>query len=210
MRAILLGALLAAASACDALTVQAPGPEPEYRPGEAGTVDHALCLLGFTAVPLRRTRATGHHLVEARLNGREGLFVLDTGANLSVIDDDHAARFGLSERGSVRGGGAAIGGAIDARQVGIESLELGGIPVRQRRIVVADLGHLADALAPLAGAPVHGLIGQDVLNEHRAVIDMARPLLYLIEADAEPAPVPPERCSTAAGEEPAANASESS
>ena len=71
MRAILLGVLLAGASACDAATLQAPGPEPEYRPGEAGTVDHALCLLGFTAVPLRRTRATGHHLVEARLNGRE-------------------------------------------------------------------------------------------------------------------------------------------
>ena len=201
MRAILLGALLAAAAACDAATLQAPGPEPEYRPGEAGTVDHALCLLGFTAVPLRRTRTTGHHLVEARLNGREALFVLDTGANLSVVDDDHAAAFGLSRRG-VRGGGAAIGGAIEAQQVGIERLELGGIPVRQRRIVVADLGHLADALRPLAGEPVHGLIGQDVLNEHRAVIDMARPILYLIEADAEPSPVPASRCAAAEDEGP--------
>ena len=49
-------------------------------------------------------------------------------------------------------------------------------------------------MEPLAGGAVHGLIGQDVLNEHRAVIDVARPLLYLIEADEEPEPVPARRC----------------
>jgi hypothetical protein len=66
--------------------------------------------------------------------------------------------------------------------------------VRQRRIVLADLGPLGDAMAPLAGGAVHGLIGQDVLKEHRAVIDVERPLLYLIEADRDPAPVAAERC----------------
>lgn len=206
MRPILLGALLAAASACDPAAV---APPPDYRPEEAGTVDHALCLLGFTAVPLRRTSATGHHLVEARLNGRPALFVLDTGANLSVIDDRFAAGFGLDERDGVRGGGVAIGGAVSARQLSIDSLALGGVPVRQRNIVVADLGHLIQSMRPLAGGAVHGLIGQDVLNEHRAVIDMDRPLLYLIPEDKDPAPVPAERCSEAAGEGEEADANRS-
>lgn len=196
MRAVLAALLLLAA--CDRL---APSAEKvEYRPGEAGTVDHALCLLGFTAVPLRRTSATGHHLVEARLNGREALFVLDTGANLSIVDESHVAEFGLSDRGARPGGGFAVGGAVRARQVGIRSLELGGVPIRQRRIVVADLGHLTSAMRPLAGGAVHGLIGQDVLNEHRAVIDMDRPLLYLIAADRDPAPVPAQRCRREEGE----------
>ena len=53
----------------------------EYRPEEAGTVDHALCLLGFTAIPLREARGTGHHLVVATVNGKDGVFILDTRAN---------------------------------------------------------------------------------------------------------------------------------
>ncbi|MDQ4088563.1 MAG: retroviral-like aspartic protease family protein [Pseudomonadota bacterium] len=205
MRAIAAASAAVTMLGCDPATVTAP--TPDYRPEEAGTVDHALCLLGFTAIPLRRTATTGHHLVEAKLNGRDALFIVDTGANVSVVEDDHAAAFGL--RGGTPGGAVLVGGAGGARQVRIESLSLGGVPVRQQRIVIADLGQLAGALEPLAGGAVHGLLGQDVLNEHRAVIDMDRPLLYLIEEDRDPAPVPAERC-RAASEEPQANRSGSS
>ncbi|HWH16949.1 MAG TPA: aspartyl protease family protein, partial [Allosphingosinicella sp.] len=93
MKIVLAAALAAALAACEG-----PPPEasaPDYRPEEAGTVDHALCLLGFTAIPLKEARSTGHHLVSAKVNGREGVFVLDTGANVSVVDSDHAAHFGL-------------------------------------------------------------------------------------------------------------------
>jgi hypothetical protein len=195
MKIVLAALLPLALSACDGI---APAPPPaakvDYRPEEAGTVDHALCLLGFTAIPLREARGTGHHLVAAAVNGKEGVFVLDTGANLSVIDTDHAAFFGLAGAKGSRGGATGLGGSNVARQVSISSLALGGIRVRQRRMVVTDLGAIGDALAPLSGGAVHGIIGQDALKEHRAVIDVERPLLYLIEADEDPAPVPAERC----------------
>ena len=204
MRALILVALLAALCACDG--DQAPQARVNYRPEEAGTVDHALCLLGFTAVPLRRAATTGHHLVEARVNGRPGLFVLDTGANMSVVDDDHVATFGLGVPAAGRGGGVAIGGHVTARLAAIRSLEIGGLRIRQRQMVVADIGNLMAAMRPLAGGAVHGLIGQDVLNEHRAVIDMDGPLLYLIRGDQDAAPVASARCGGEAGP-PAANRS---
>ncbi len=192
MKIVLAAVLIAAAAGCDAPIDERAAPD--YRPEEAGTVDHALCLLGFTAIPLRSARTTGHHLVSARINGREGVFVLDTGANVSVIDSDHAAHFRLGGGKASAGGAVVLGGANAAKQVGIESLSLGKVSIRQRRMVLTDLGPLGDALAPLAGGAVHGLIGQDVLKEHRAVIDVERPLLYLIEGDQEPEPVPAERC----------------
>lgn len=68
-------------SACQ----EATAPSPEYSPEEAGTVDHAMCLLGFEAVPLREV-STGHHLVEATINGKSGSFVVDTGANVTVVE----------------------------------------------------------------------------------------------------------------------------
>jgi clan AA aspartic protease (TIGR02281 family) len=173
---------------------QSPAPAPEYRPGEAGTVDHALCLLGFEAVPLRET-TTGHHLVQATVNGRSGSFVLDTGANATVIDSKHAQAFGLSGGSAgLRGVAGGLAGAATANQVSIETFGIGSLQIRQRRIVTADLGQLLETLGRFSGTPVYGLIGQDVLTEHRAIVDVAKPMLYLMAEDKDPAPIPAEQC----------------
>jgi hypothetical protein len=52
-------------------------------------------------------------------------------------------------------------------------------------------------LGPISGGRIYGIIGQDVMKEHRAVIDVAKPILYLVPADASPSPVPAERCAAA-------------
>lgn len=173
---------------------QETGPAPEYAAGEAGTVGHAMCLLGFTAVPLREV-SPGHHLVDATINGRTAAFVLDTGANVTAIDENRAGQFGISgQSGGLSGVVSGAGGS--ASQVPIDSFEIASIPIRQDRIVTAGLGELLSALGQVAGEEIAGIVGQDVLTEHRAIIDVARPMLYLIEEDREPAPVPAEQCST--------------
>nr|WP_314444149.1 retropepsin-like aspartic protease [uncultured Sphingomonas sp.] len=177
-------------SACQSAT----DTPPDYRPEEAGTVDHAMCLLGFEAVPLREV-STGHHLVQATINGRSGSFVVDTGANVTVVDASHRQFFGISDtqggRGAVVGG---MAGATGARQVSVEGLRIGAIAARQSRVVVADMGQLLGALSRATNGTVYGLIGQDILKEHRAVVDVARPMLYMIPQDQDPSPVPASRC----------------
>jgi hypothetical protein len=166
-----------------------------YEPQKAGSVDQAMCLLGFAAVPLREL-LTGHHLVEAELNGKPALFVVDTGANATVVHAPYAAEFGLA-----KGGGAAgaigLGGSIKASQVGIRSLRIGGMDIRRPRVLTTDLSQVTKLLGPLSGGQITGIVGQDVLKEHRAVIDVAKPILYLVGADRDPAPAAPERCSGA-------------
>lgn len=178
---------------------QAGAPPADYRPEEAGTVDHALCLLGFTAVPVREV-GTGHHLIEATINGRTGEFVLDTGANMTVIDRSHLADFGLSGATRDLGGAIGVGASGQASRVRIDSFKIGPVEVRQNRVVSSDLGQLLTVLSSVSGRTVSGIIGQDVLGEHRAIIDVARPMLYMIEADRDPAPVAAERCTGEAGE----------
>ena len=186
---------------------QAPTKAPvEYRPEEAGTVDHAMCLLGFAGIPLSEV-STGHLLVDATLNGRPALFVVDTGANVSVLHASYAGAFAIGEDSSARAGAIGIGGSGEARQVQIDSLRIGPVDIRQDRIVLADLSPIANLLGPMSGGAIHGVIGQDVLGEHRAVIDVARSILYLVEADEDPAPIPAERCR--AGEESAYDANAS-
>lgn len=181
-------ALFASAGCKEALTQTA-----EYRPGEVGTVDHAMCLLGFTGVPLREL-VTGHHLVDVEINGRKATFVLDTGANKSVLHAGYAEQLGIGEGTAVPGAAIGLGGAMKARQVRIERMQIGSVPIRQSRVMTADLSQLTHLLGPLSGDTIYGLIGQDVMKEHRAVIDVSRPILYLIEADEEPAPVSADRC----------------
>jgi hypothetical protein len=169
-------------------------PQPvDYQPELAGTVDHALCLLGYTGVPMREV-ATGHQLVEATLNGRPATFVVDTGANVSVVHAPLAEQFGLSGEGGRTGGAIGIGGGGAARQVRIESLSTGDIVLRQQRMVLTDLSQLTAILGPMSGGTISGIIGQDILSEHRAVIDVSRSMLHLIPEDRDPAPVPEERC----------------
>ncbi|MEH6665582.1 MAG: retropepsin-like aspartic protease [Brevundimonas sp.] len=192
--------LLLLTAACD----QSGGPAVEYRPGEAGTVDHALCLLGFSAVPLRQV-APGHHLIEATVNGQTGSFVLDTGANVTVISVSQADRFGLSSSGASPGPGGVLrsGAGAGAQQAGVEDFRIGAVAIRQDSVVIADLDQLLTTLGRVAGADLAGLIGQDVLVEHRAIIDVARPMLYLMVEDHEPAPIPADRCEAAGTGEPA-------
>lgn len=89
---------------------------------------------------------------------------------------------------------------MKARQAKLESLELGEVAIRQKRIMTADLSHVSRLLEPISGKTVYGIIGQDVLKEHRAVIDVDNSLLYLVRDDRDPAPVPPETCSSAPAE----------
>ncbi|WP_206185269.1 retropepsin-like aspartic protease [Sphingosinicella sp. CPCC 101087] len=185
-----LAALALLAAGCDRVP---SAPAIEYRPEEAGTVDHALCLLGFTGVELSEV-TTGHQLVDLALNGRNATFVVDTGANVSVLHAPFAREFDISTDLATPGGAIGIGGGGEARQVRIESMAIAGVPIRQSRIVLADLSHIVSVLGPMSGGQISGIIGQDVLSEHRAVIDVPRSILYLIEADEDPAPVPPQRC----------------
>lgn len=176
----------------------APGKQVDYDPGAAGTVDHAMCLLGFTAVPLREL-STGHHLVDVTLNGKKATFILDTGANVSVVHAAIARRLGLPEKG-IAAGAFGLGGGMKAQQVKLERLEIGGVPIRGSRIMVSDLTQLVKVLSTLSRSEIAGLIGQDVMKEHRAVVDVARPILYLIPQDKAPSPVPAERCRGSEGE----------
>jgi len=179
---------LAALAGCEQVLTHTP----DYRPEAVGTVDHALCLLGFTAVPLREL-LTGHHLVDVELNGKRAAFVLDTGANATVLHAPYAEELGLTV-GRAPAAAVGLGGALEAGQARVESFEIAGVAIRQGRVLTADLGQVAHLLGPLAGGKVYGIVGQDVMKEHRAVIDVARPIFYLIPADRDPAPIEATRC----------------
>ncbi len=180
-------------SGCEEFTPPVSPTPVAYQPELAGTVDHAMCLLGFKGIPMR-TIATGHQLVDGSLNGRAVTLVVDTGANVSVVHAAHADMFGLAPRAGLGGSAIGLGGALRATQSRVGSFEIGGLAIAQPNLMVADLSQLEALLARLSGAPVHGILGQDVMKIHHAVIDAAKPMLYLQEATAIPRPISADLC----------------
>lgn len=200
MNPVSIAALVAGAiglAGCDGFASPAgSGDQVDYRPEQSGTVDHALCLLGFSATPLQRL-VTGHQLVEGQVNGKRATFLLDTGANATVVHRGHAETFGLVPQRGVFGTAAGLGGTLQASRASVESLRVEDQEIRQSHVMIADLSQVENVLGRLSRQPIHGILGQDVMREHRAVIDVARPMLYLRAAGSDPAPAPAELCTRA-------------
>lgn len=161
--------LFLAAVATLALAGCAPAPQPL-----SGFMAHQ----GFVAVPLTKLR-TGHETLRLRLNGVDGLFVLDSGAGGTVVHSASAAKFGLTskvESGKAFGAGSA---AIETSAYKVESFEIGNTALAVDRVVVLDLGSVVTQLKAVNGVDVDGVVGQDVLTRFKGVIDVGNQTLYL-------------------------------
>ncbi|HEX2560311.1 retropepsin-like aspartic protease [Phenylobacterium sp.] len=186
MRACSFAALLLLVAACDQVALPGAAPPP-LRPGLSETVGQALCQLGFTSIPLRELRS-GHHLVSVTLNGQAATFVVDTGANVTVLDAALAEKFGLTPRLGLRGAAVGLGGSTGARQWNLQELRIGPVAARQKTIVTTDLSQVTGALSRLSDEPVSGIVGQDVMKAQQAVIDVAGPTLHLLQPGSGPKP----------------------
>lgn len=173
-------------AACDALPVARTAT---YDPGVAASVDQAMCRLGFTAVPMTEL-PSGHHLVEATLNGKAARFVVDTGANATVLHAPLVADYGLDRALGVAAGAVGLGGQTKAGVWRYRSLRLGEVEVPAGRIISTDLSQMVNFLGARADQPIVGILGQDVLSAQQAVIDVPRPILYLRPRGAKPAAGP--------------------
>ena len=161
IRAIAL-ALIAALAAC-----AAPTPRPQVAPrGTLELFDNRLYL-------------------PATVNGSAARALLDSGAELSVLDDDFAARLGLPLTGqaTAHGSGAA---AMQARFARDATIAAAGVRLPGRTVAVLDLGEVS---ARLIGRPIDMILGRDLFDAGRMRIVVQAGRIAMVARDAEPAGV---------------------
>ncbi|MDC6350222.1 retropepsin-like aspartic protease [Zeaxanthinibacter sp. PT1] len=132
----------------------------------------------YLQVPMKLT-STNHLEVKAEINGNPGRFILDTGASSTCVGIEQAERFELvSEHSDIMAAGA---GASDlaTRISEKNSICLGKWKDRKAQIVILDLMHVNQALLLHEAEEVDGIIGADLLETGRAVIDYHKKILYL-------------------------------
>lgn len=133
---------------------------------------------GYTKIKLSLT-ATNHLELKAKINKIEGNFILDTGASSSCVGFDAVSHFKLlAEDSDLRAAGAGATNMLTqiAQQ---NKVEIKDWKAKKVDLVLFDLTHVNDALVKHKAERVHGIIGADILQKGKAIIDYKSKNLYL-------------------------------
>ena len=180
--AAVLAGMLALATPGQTLSAR-PLPARPLAPSASAAIDaDALAATlgpeGYAIVPLRRS--AGPHLeVVARINGVTGRFLVDTGAQITVVNSTSLGKFhlaavktGVRVYGAVGGPGETIQAALASR------LQLGPCEASPFLLGVSDLSALNQGRPGHDTVPFDGIIGADVLQTFSFIIDCNGLRLY--------------------------------
>lgn len=143
------------------------------------TVQAACEVRERAAVPF--TLANGHLLVPLMVNGAGATFVLDTGAERSMVTPDAVQRLNLTLDQWVGTTMHGVGGVVEHQNADPRSVTLGGVAL-QRHTISHDTSLTVGALPQTAaGTPFDGLLGRDFLSVFDLQFDMAAHRLTLYE-----------------------------
>ena len=142
------------------------------------TLYQLLRSKGYIRVRLQ-TLPTNHYVVMATLNGIEGRFILDTGASNTCVSAELTAHFYLNSKPSEEKASSASSNELETEVAHYNELMIGSWSSQRRSVVLFDMQAVNYALQKLDIESVDGIIGADVLQSTKAVIDYKNNWLYL-------------------------------
>ncbi len=134
----------------------------------------------YHCIKLKKT-ATNHFEIKAKINGKKGRFILDTGASNSCVGFDEIKKFNLITEVSEHKAAGAGTTEIDTHISKKNKIQIGDYTLKKVHLVLLDLSHINMALAKQNTNPVNGIIGADILEKGKAVIDYGKKKLYLLK-----------------------------
>ncbi len=150
-----------------------------HRPAQAPSdLDELLKANGYSQVPLQLTK-DGMFDITAKVNGHSLLFVLDTGAVNTLIDEAVAERLKLPIHKSA-GTFAAITGTQPLRTTVFETFSVGNLSSQEQPWVFSFSSINAER-KKRDQPPLDGVLGNNFLQAHGAVIDEESALLFLLK-----------------------------
>lgn len=108
-------------------------------------------------------------IIKGIINGKIAYFVLDSGASISVLDNNQSEYYGFSIR---EGGGLAsgYGGTTNFQLVYNAIISVGDIEFRNE-YKASNLSAIALALVEDDGIQIAGIIGNDIMKPYKFIID---------------------------------------
>ncbi|SFZ90666.1 Aspartyl protease [Flaviramulus basaltis] len=133
---------------------------------------------GYSKIKLHLTK-TNHFEIKATINGKKGLFILDTGASSSCVGFEAIDTFKLKAEDSIIKAAGAGAINMDTKMSKKNKVKIGKWSNNKVVLVLFNLTHVNTALINHNSKPVDGIIGADILKKGKAVIDYEKKYLYL-------------------------------
>jgi hypothetical protein len=120
----------------------------------------------------------GNHIfIPVTAGGKERLWVLDTGAGMTVLNKAFADELGLELQGELKGQGAA--GTVTASLASLPPYSIRGIQFQGQTVAVIDMSELIRRI----GLDIAGILGFDFLSRFVTRVDFANELVSFYEPE---------------------------
>ena len=140
------------------------------------TLNKFLKSEGYSSVKLIFLE-TKHYLIEAKVNGIDGRFILDTGASNSCICTSLEDKFKVISKESKEKASSANSEMTNTKISKSNAIQIGKWEDKMD-IISFDMNHINNALSQKKIPPIDGILGADILKKSKAVIDYESNKLY--------------------------------
>ena len=141
------------------------------------TLNMLLKNEGYSSVKLIFLE-TKHYLIEAKINGIKGRFILDTGASNSCICTSLEDKFKVISQKSKEKASSATSQMTHTKISKRNAIQIGKWEDKIN-LITFDMSHINNALSEKKINPIQGIIGADILKKSKTILDYKSNKLYL-------------------------------
>lgn len=137
-----------------------------------------LLKKGYSFFKLQKAHSN-HFVINAKINGVKGRFIVDTGASNSCAGLKEIDLFKLNLKETDKKAAGAGSTNINTQISSQNTLKIKQFKVSSLTLVIIDLSHINTALLDHKTEPISGIIGADILKKYKGIIDYNYKALYL-------------------------------
>ena len=141
------------------------------------TLNKFLKKSGYNSVKLIFLK-TKHYLIEAKVNGIIGRFILDTGASNSCICTSLEGKFKVISIENKEKASSANSEMTHTKISKKNKIQIGNWE-EKINLISFDMNHINNALSEKKVYPIDGIIGADVLKQSNAILDYKTNKIYM-------------------------------
>ena len=141
------------------------------------TLNKFLKSKGYSSVKLIFL-VTKHYLIEAKVNGIDGTFILDTGASNSCICTSLEDKFKVISKESKEKASSANNEMTNTKISESNIIQIGKWEDKIN-LISFDMNHINNALSQKKVSPIDGILGADILKKSNSILDYKSNKLFI-------------------------------
>ena len=141
------------------------------------TLNKFLKSKGYSSVKLIFL-VTKHYLIEAKVNGIDGTFILDTGASNSCICTSLEDKFKVISKQSKEKASSANSEMTNTKISKSNIIQIGKWEDKIN-LISFDMNHINNALSQKKVSPIDGILGADILKKSNSILDYKSNKLFM-------------------------------